>query len=95
MSIYDVHGWLTGVVNGEFQERLYYADGLDGGCWNGNISTMKWDIHGDCLRKALCQRVLFLEIKKMVKERIKLASWDMEIIEPFNSMRLNMVLKNY
>ena len=42
MSIYDVHGWLTGVVNGEFQERLYYADGLDGGCWNGNISTMKW-----------------------------------------------------
>ena len=39
---YDVHGWLTSVVNGEFQERLYYADGLDGGCWNGNISTMKW-----------------------------------------------------
>jgi len=39
---YDVHGWLTSVTNGEFQERLYYADGLDGGCWNGNISTMKW-----------------------------------------------------
>jgi RHS repeat-associated protein len=39
---YDVHGWLTSVVNGEFQECLYYADGLDGGCWNGNISTMKW-----------------------------------------------------
>ena len=39
---YDVHGWLTGVVNGVFQEQLYYADGLDGGCWNGNISTVKW-----------------------------------------------------
>ena len=39
---YDVHGWLTSVVNGEFQERLYYADGLDGGRWNGNVSTMKW-----------------------------------------------------
>ncbi|MBR6978615.1 MAG: hypothetical protein IKH88_02135, partial [Prevotella sp.] len=39
---YDVHGWLTSVIEGEFQERLYYADGLDGGCWNGNISTMKW-----------------------------------------------------
>ena len=42
MSIYDVHGWLTGVVNGVFQKQLYYADGLDGGCWNGNISTVKW-----------------------------------------------------
>ena len=39
---YDVHGWLTSVTDGEFQERLYYADGLDGGCWNGNISTVKW-----------------------------------------------------
>ena len=39
---YDVHGWLTSVVNGDFQERLYYADGLDVGRWNGNISTMKW-----------------------------------------------------
>ncbi len=39
---YDVHGWLTGITNGVFQEQLYYADGLDGGCWNGNISTVKW-----------------------------------------------------
>ena len=39
---YDVHGWLTGVTNGVFQELLHYADGLDGGCWNGNISTVKW-----------------------------------------------------
>ena len=39
---YDMHGWLTSVVNGEFQERLHYADGLDGGCWNGNISTVRW-----------------------------------------------------
>ena len=39
---YDVHGWLTSVTNGEFQERLYYADGLDGGRWNGNVSTVKW-----------------------------------------------------
>ena len=44
---YDVHGWLTSVTNGEFQERLYYADGLDGGCYNGNISTMKWTSAGD------------------------------------------------
>ena len=35
---YDVHGWLTSVVNGEFREQLYYADGLDGGCWNENNS---------------------------------------------------------
>ena len=44
---YDVHGWLTGVTNGEFQEQLYYADGLDGGRWNGNISTVKWRSGGN------------------------------------------------
>ena len=39
---YDVHGWPTSVVNGGFEERLYYADGLGVGRWNGNISTVKW-----------------------------------------------------
>jgi RHS repeat-associated protein len=39
---YDVHGWLTCINSGDFQEQLYYADGLDGGCYNGNISTVKW-----------------------------------------------------
>ena len=39
---YDVHGWLTGINSGGFQEQLYYTDGLDGGYYNGNISTVKW-----------------------------------------------------
>ena len=39
---YDVHGWLRSIISGEFKESLYYADGFDGGCYNGNISTMKW-----------------------------------------------------
>ncbi len=39
---YDIHGWLTRISSGGFEECLYYADGLDGGCYNGNISTMKW-----------------------------------------------------
>ena len=44
---YDVHGWLTSITSGEFQEKLYYADGLDGGCYNGNISTIKWKADND------------------------------------------------
>lgn len=39
---YDIHGWLTSITSRDFQENLYYADGLDGGCYNGNISTFKW-----------------------------------------------------
>ena len=39
---YDVHSWLTSINSGGFQEILSYADGLDGGCYNGNISTVKW-----------------------------------------------------
>ena len=46
---YDVHGWLTSITSGEFQEKLYYADGLDGGCYNGNISTFKWKADNDNL----------------------------------------------
>ena len=44
---YDVHGWLTSVSSGGFQERLYYADGLDSACYNGNISTVKWKARND------------------------------------------------
>ena len=44
---YDMHGWLTSINSGRFQEHLYYADGLDGGCYNGNISTMKWKAYDD------------------------------------------------
>ena len=43
---YDVHGWLTRITSGGFQEQLYYADGLDDGCYNGNISTVKWTRDG-------------------------------------------------
>jgi RHS repeat-associated protein len=39
---YDVHGWLTGINSGRFHEQLFYTDGLDGGYYNGNISTVKW-----------------------------------------------------
>ncbi|BCS84839.1 hypothetical protein prwr041_07320 [Prevotella herbatica] len=44
---YDVHGWLTGINSNGFRENLYYSDGLDGGCYNGNISTMKWKASND------------------------------------------------
>lgn len=39
---YDVHSWLTGISSGSFHEQLFYADGLDDGYYNGNISTVKW-----------------------------------------------------
>ena len=44
---YDVHGWLTSVSSGGFREDLYYADGLDSACYNGNISTVKWKARND------------------------------------------------
>lgn len=44
---YDLHGWLTSIKSPFFQEKLYYADGLDGGCYNGNISTLKWQASND------------------------------------------------
>ncbi len=44
---YDVHGWLRSISSGGFQEHLYYADGLDSACYNGNISTVKWKARGD------------------------------------------------
>ena len=42
---YDVHGWLTSINSGGFQEYLYYAEtgGIDDTkYYNGNISAYKW-----------------------------------------------------
>ena len=44
---YDVHGWLKSVSSGGFREDLYYADGLDSACYNGNISTVRWKARND------------------------------------------------
>lgn len=44
---YDVHGWLTNITSGGFKEDLYYTDGFDGGCYNGNISSLRWKADGD------------------------------------------------
>ena len=44
---YDVHGWLKSISSGDFTEQLYYADGLDGSFFNGNISTIKWKAAND------------------------------------------------
>ena len=48
---YDVHGWLTTINSGGFQEKLYYADtedGIDGTkYYNGNISAYKWKNRDD------------------------------------------------
>ena len=60
---YDVHGWLTNIYSGGFREQLYYADGLGGGCYNGNISTVKWkalqdnSCHGYNLEYDDCNRL--------------------------------------
>lgn len=39
---YDLHGWTKKIMTHSFQEELYYADGLGTGCYNGNISSIKW-----------------------------------------------------
>ncbi|MCF2560880.1 RHS repeat-associated core domain-containing protein, partial [Prevotella brevis] len=41
------HGWLKSVSSGGFREDLYYADGLDSACYNGNISTVRWKARND------------------------------------------------
>ena len=42
-----MHGWLKSVSSGGFREDLYYADGLDSACYNGNISTVRWKARND------------------------------------------------
>ena len=45
----------------------------------------------DCLTRGICKKALYMETKTMAKERNIQASWGLEITDPFNSMRLNMV----
>ena len=39
---YDLHGWTTGITTGSFREELFYADGPGTPCYNGNISSIRW-----------------------------------------------------
>ena len=40
---YDLHGWLKKITTNHFTEDLLYANGLGTPCYNGNVSTVKWE----------------------------------------------------
>ena len=40
---YDLHGWTKEINSGSFKEELFYADGYGSPCYNGNISSIKWE----------------------------------------------------
>ena len=39
---YELHGWTKSITTRSFQEELFYADGVGRGCYNGNISSIRW-----------------------------------------------------
>ena len=46
-NAYNIRSWLTGIdSNAGFVEQLHYVDGLGIPCYNGNISSMTWEVDG-------------------------------------------------
>jgi len=43
---YDLHGWTKQITTKSFKEKLFYADGPDVPCYNGNISNLTWENAG-------------------------------------------------
>lgn len=39
---YDLHGWAKSIKSKAFSESLHYADATGEPCFNGNISSIKW-----------------------------------------------------
>ena len=39
---YNLRGWLTDINHPKFKQHLYYTDGINTPCFNGNISSMTW-----------------------------------------------------
>lgn len=39
---YNLRGWLTDINHPKFKQHLYYTDGVNTPCFNGNISSMTW-----------------------------------------------------
>ena len=37
---YNLRGWLTDINHPKFKQHLYYTDGINTPCFNGNISSM-------------------------------------------------------
>lgn len=46
---YDVRGYLIRNRTDIFNQYLYYNDGIGTPCYNGNISSMKWQVFGDSI----------------------------------------------
>lgn len=44
---YNLRGWVTDIVNSNFEEHLTYCNGQGIPCYNGNISTQQWKIAKD------------------------------------------------
>ena len=46
-NAYNIRSWLPGIdSNAGFVEQLHYVDGLGIPCYNGNISSMTWEVDG-------------------------------------------------
>ena len=40
---YDLHNWIKKIETNSFKEYVYYADGTSKPCFNGNISSIRWE----------------------------------------------------
>lgn len=47
---YDLHGWQKTISSPKFSETLYYAEGPNSPCYNGNISAQQWKAGDNVLR---------------------------------------------
>lgn len=47
---YNVRSWITGISSPGFKQALHYADGVGTPCYNGNISSMTWQVNSELIR---------------------------------------------
>lgn len=85
---YNLRGWLTDINHPKFTQHLYYTDGINIPCFNGNVSSMTWQSNEESILRGY--KYTYDDLS-----RLKSATYGEGIYLSMNTDRFNEEIPEY
>ena len=85
---YNLRGWLTDINHPKFTQHLYYTDGINIPCFNGNVSSMTWQSNEESILRGY--KYTYDDLS-----RLKSATYGEGIYVSMNTDRFNEEIPEY
>lgn len=85
---YNLRGWLTDINHPKFTQHLYYTDGINIPCFNGNVSSMTWQSNEESILRGY--KYTYDDLS-----RLKSANYGEGIYLSMNTDRFNEEIPEY